>query len=549
MFIAVFIAVLTVAATGVVSNATHYHYDCGENLIWTLKDGLLTISGTGPMYDDFDPSTAELEHDGPDYDFSAPWNDVKYDYGNYTVNRVEICEGVTSVGAYSFYYNCNLEYVHIPSTVTEIGDDAFFFSEKLKTIIIEEGIKVLGNCALEHCGIEYMIIPDSVETIGDCCFDNCVRLKSITIGSGVKKVETDAFYGCEFTDVYYNGSEEDWNKIVFASDEDKEILESANIHFNADHAKHKFGEWSVIKAATAEEEGTREHTCTVCGYTESETIPIVVDTTPILSSDGFRITLSDVYGVRDFFIARGTWSRANDCKFSNRIVRMDVSRKPDVHTFSYTLTPEIASPTNEYTIMVRYEDATRENDFIHFSLDLPTPSVEVKGLQARVSGLSGAKKITTAYGKYETPGEVKRAYGSRTISAKTVFAGREEYTIQYRSSGKYTIAVEYYNGYVEFFYVEIRKLTPGCIDSDSSVTFSKLDDLYVIRYAPDLYLTASDIKNAPGSRFIRPSAVAPDGTVTISGLGGYYSFLVQYTDGSQTIINLAFGLVDEEIVY
>ena len=37
-------------------------------------------------------------------------------------------------------------------------------------------------------------------------------------------------------------------------------------------AKHSFGDWTTTKAATEEAEGSRERSCTVCGYTATEAI-------------------------------------------------------------------------------------------------------------------------------------------------------------------------------------------------------------------------------------------------------------------------------------
>ena len=41
-------------------------------------------------------------------------------------------------------------------------------------------------------------------------------------------------------------------------------------------AEHSFSEWSVTKPATTTEEGSRERTCSVCEYTQKETIPVHV---------------------------------------------------------------------------------------------------------------------------------------------------------------------------------------------------------------------------------------------------------------------------------
>ncbi len=40
-------------------------------------------------------------------------------------------------------------------------------------------------------------------------------------------------------------------------------------------SEHTFGDWSVVKFATAEKEGVREHTCTVCNTTETGVIDII----------------------------------------------------------------------------------------------------------------------------------------------------------------------------------------------------------------------------------------------------------------------------------
>lgn len=44
------------------------------------------------------------------------------------------------------------------------------------------------------------------------------------------------------------------------------------------YAAHKYGEWTITKQATATEEGTKEHTCSVCGHTETAKIPVITGT-------------------------------------------------------------------------------------------------------------------------------------------------------------------------------------------------------------------------------------------------------------------------------
>lgn len=77
---------------------------CGTNLVWQVKDGVLTISGTGTM---------------TDYDSNeAPWY-----YWDPT--SAVITDGVVYIGKWAFDICNKLTSVTIPSTVAGIGEHAF----------------------------------------------------------------------------------------------------------------------------------------------------------------------------------------------------------------------------------------------------------------------------------------------------------------------------------------------------------------------------------------------------------------------------------------
>lgn len=76
---------------------------------------------------------------------------------------------------------------------------------------------------------EDFAIPDGVNLIAPYTFYNR-KYKTIFIPFSVKAIKEKAFYGCDYLEqVFYGGSEEDWNKIVVAEGNDK-ISEAEKIY-------------------------------------------------------------------------------------------------------------------------------------------------------------------------------------------------------------------------------------------------------------------------------------------------------------------------------
>lgn len=230
---------------------------CGENLTWSLTDGILTISGEGKMTN----YTARN---------SAPWS------SSY-VEKIVINDGVTSVGNYAFAHCTNLTEIVFGNTVASIGTNAFFdcytleavtipkniktidnFSFDccygLKDITIENGVNTIGAYAFQNCtGLTDITIPESVGAISTFSFFCCESLKNVTIKNGASSIDNSAFYDCtslenitipesvttidyyafyncrNLKNVYYLGTESSWNDITIKAYNSK--LLNATIHF------------------------------------------------------------------------------------------------------------------------------------------------------------------------------------------------------------------------------------------------------------------------------------------------------------------------------
>ena len=151
---------------------------CGDNIFWTLDwNGLLTVSGTGAMWNVFD---------------TQPWNG----YGEY-VKKAVITSGVTTISDMAFYNNCSMEEITIPDTVTSIGFSAFGQCDSLKEIVIPNSIKEVGEETFIGCSsLKKATLSKKMTKISKNMFRYCVELESVDIPEGIKEIDMYAFGSC-----------------------------------------------------------------------------------------------------------------------------------------------------------------------------------------------------------------------------------------------------------------------------------------------------------------------------------------------------------------
>lgn len=136
---------------------------CGENLVWTLDDNKLVISGTGDMFD----FTAG----------NAPWSSV----ANY-INSIEIQSGVTGIADYAFYNLTGVRSAEISQTVNSIGEGAFENCLMLESVSIPDGVKTIKSSTFRNCiSLTKLLFPYNVSCIEDSAFDGCNNVSEITV--------------------------------------------------------------------------------------------------------------------------------------------------------------------------------------------------------------------------------------------------------------------------------------------------------------------------------------------------------------------------------
>ena len=157
----------------------------GEDLTWTLEDGVLTISGTGAM---------------PDYDFlmNTPWENVRD-----SIQRVVLEEGVTSIGDYAFTQCSALASVSIPETVKSIGYLAFDSCTALKTVKIPGNVEIVGPAAFSDCtSLTTVYMLDGVKFVGGSAFQGCIGLRAVRIPESLTTIGACAFLDTQWLKIH-----------------------------------------------------------------------------------------------------------------------------------------------------------------------------------------------------------------------------------------------------------------------------------------------------------------------------------------------------------
>ena len=153
---------------------------CGENLTWELDEiGILTISGTGDMYDYSE-------------DYLAPWNEHCLEITNVTISG-----GVTSIGSYAFCY-CSVKSITLPFGLKHIGISAFFYCPNIQQIKIPDSVEYIDPYAFSCCkGLHTVQLPASLTLISEELFAECDNLRNLSIPGTVIEIGANAFLRCK----------------------------------------------------------------------------------------------------------------------------------------------------------------------------------------------------------------------------------------------------------------------------------------------------------------------------------------------------------------
>ena len=113
------------------------------------------------------------------------------------IETVNIGEGITSVGSYSFWDHENLKHVNLPSTLETIESSAFLLCDKLEDVTFPENLKKIGTWAFKGCHrFTELNLPAGVEYIGGHAFDDCINLTSVILPNSITYLGANGFQDC-----------------------------------------------------------------------------------------------------------------------------------------------------------------------------------------------------------------------------------------------------------------------------------------------------------------------------------------------------------------
>ena len=163
----------------------HEYGEAGDYVISLTVDGEMGLAG----YSSSSASAYILRH-------SSRSDDRNRAYHN-SLQKIEIGNGVASIGNYAFSGCRSLSYIALPDSITSIGNYAFNNCYSLASVTIPDSVTSIGSSAFAYCyGLISIAIPGGVTSIGGSAFSYCYSLSSIAISDGLTSIGNSMFSSC-----------------------------------------------------------------------------------------------------------------------------------------------------------------------------------------------------------------------------------------------------------------------------------------------------------------------------------------------------------------
>ena len=173
----------------------------------------------------YDTDSAKLTISGSGDVTSTPWTR----YYTQKIKTVVIENGITSLPQRAFE-NCSaIETVTMGNDLVTIGNYAFNKCSSLKTVNFGSKVATIGNYAFSYCAsLTEIDIPNSVTSLGNSAFSYCANLAIAVIGEGITTVNSYTFQNCGLVSVTLGKNITKISNGAFGTSGAKKLVEIVN---------------------------------------------------------------------------------------------------------------------------------------------------------------------------------------------------------------------------------------------------------------------------------------------------------------------------------
>ena len=149
------------------------------------------------------------------------------------------------------YYNDNNNW---ENSVLYIGTHLIKNTSTVSDLTIKPGTTTIAENAFQYTSIRTIRMPSSLIVIGERAFANS-SIRKVIMNTSVALIFDYAFYSCYgLTDVYYAGTENEWNDITILSN--NSYLTEANIHYKSVLDSAITNDFKITETLLEAEKGT-----------------------------------------------------------------------------------------------------------------------------------------------------------------------------------------------------------------------------------------------------------------------------------------------------
>ena len=118
------------------------------------------------------------------------------------LKEVVFTDGLKKIGKQAFTGCSSIEYIKFPSTLRRIEPWAFHDCRKLRVVVLNKGLEEIGDDAFhiaEHnmcSSLGSIEFPSTLQSVCNCAFSGCNRLKKLLLNEGLQTIGGAAFSQC-----------------------------------------------------------------------------------------------------------------------------------------------------------------------------------------------------------------------------------------------------------------------------------------------------------------------------------------------------------------